>query len=55
MLGPGKVEIFVDSTHDKFGVPGWTRLDCTSLAVAQTNAQQPDFGPGDSCTQTTVG
>ena len=55
VLGPGKVEIFVDTTRDKFGAPGWTRLDCATLAASQTIGTQPDFGPDDSCTLTTVG
>jgi|SRR5450759_4324621 hypothetical protein len=55
VLGPGRVEIFEDTTQDKFGVPGWTRLDCATLAALQTIGTLTDFGPDDSCTATTVG
>ena len=55
VLGPGRVEIFEDTTQDRFGVPGWTRLDCATLAALQTVGTLPDFGPDDSCTATTVG
>ncbi len=54
VLKPGRVEIFEDTTQDKFGAHGWIRLDCTSLAIMQTLAPAPDFGPDDSCMQTAI-
>lgn len=55
VLGPARVEIFVDSTQDKFGSGGWSRLECTSLASSGTSEPpQPNFGPGASCSETAI-
>lgn len=53
VLGPERVEIFVDTTQDSFGVPGWTRFDCTALA--QTFGRELGFGPGEDCAATPIG
>jgi hypothetical protein len=47
--GPGHVEVFIDSTRDKFGSRTWTRLICRTLSPIDGNAATPDFGPDDSC------
>jgi hypothetical protein len=50
IIGRGRVEVFIDSTQDRFGSEGWQRLNCLTLAIVQTPA--PDFGPDDSCAET---
>jgi hypothetical protein len=55
VLGPGRVEVFVDGTQDKFSATrAWIRLDCQTLASASTLATSPDFGPDESCVQTSI-
>jgi hypothetical protein len=48
VLGTGIVQVFVDSTHDRFAAQVWTRLDCTTLSGSAS-----EFGP-DQCTETPV-
>jgi hypothetical protein len=32
VVGPGKVEVFVDSTQDSFGSQEWTHMLCDEVA-----------------------
>lgn len=55
VLGAGRVEIFIDSTQDRFAAAadrGWQRLDCSTLATVQSPAPAPDFGPDNTCVAT---
>ena len=52
VLGAGRVEIFIDSTQDRFSAGGWQRLDCTRLTLGQSLAPAPDFGPDNTCVET---
>jgi hypothetical protein len=45
-----RVEVFIDSTQDRFGSGGWQRLNCLTLTIVQAPA--PDFGPDNSCAET---
>lgn len=54
VLAGGRVEVFVDTTQDRFGDRGWERLDCPTLAHAETLAPVPDFGPDGSCVATSL-
>jgi hypothetical protein len=54
VLSAGQIEVFMDTTRDRFGDQGWLRFDCKTLASAATLANGPDFGVDDSCTQTTL-
>ena len=45
-----RVEVFIDSTKDRFGSGGWLRLKCPTLAIVEAPA--PDFGPDNSCAET---
>jgi hypothetical protein len=54
VLSAGKVEVFMNTTQDKFGPEGWARFDCQTLASMTSIAEGPDFGVDDSCTQTTI-
>ncbi|MHB8890700.1 MAG: hypothetical protein ACYC65_01490 [Candidatus Limnocylindrales bacterium] len=50
VLPDGSVEIFIDSTQDRFaGVRGWERLTCRTLARFENGTLSPDFGPDDTC------
>jgi hypothetical protein len=51
VLAAHRVELFVDSTKDRYGFPGWTRLRCSSLSLAAVDDPRPDFGPDNSCVQ----
>lgn len=53
VLGAGLVEIFIDSTQDRFASDrGWQRLDCSTLATVHSLALAPDFGPDNTCVAT---
>ena len=48
VLGPSRVEIFIDATRDAYG-GGWHRLTCGSLALSDSPQPIPDFVWGDGC------
>jgi hypothetical protein len=50
-LEPHRVEVFVDSTLDRYGFPGWARFDCATLSLSGAADPKPDFGPDNSCVQ----
>ena len=52
VLPGGAVEIFIDSTQDKFGDGRWDRLACRTLAAFENGSVANDFGPDDSCVAT---
>jgi hypothetical protein len=54
VLSAGKIEVFMDTTQDKYGAQGWLRFDCRTLASATSMAEGLDFGVDDSCTQTRI-
>ena len=54
VLGPGRVEVFINQTHDRYSAGGWLRLDCSTLARTDSTTPAPDFGPDDSCVETTL-
>ena len=53
ILPDGRIEVFVDSTQDRFGSRTWARLDCTRLEPILGAQVQPAFGPGD-CRETAL-
>lgn len=55
ILGPGRAEVFVDSTRDAWSARTWERFVCPSLVVSFDGSPQPDFGMDETCTGTTVG
>ena len=52
VVAGGRVQIFIDSTQDRYSDRGWQRLDCSTLATVQSLAPARDFGPDDSCVAT---
>lgn len=54
ILGPGHAEVFFDQTQDHWSAGGWLRLDCSALVAIDSTAPAPDFGPADSCVETTL-
>lgn len=48
MLGSGHVEIFVDSTKDRYG-GGWSKLTCATLDPVPGRTIGPDLAINDSC------
>ena len=48
VLGPGQVEIIIDTRQDPYSNRGWAHLLCPRL-IAQEGQPQPDFGWGDDC------
>src|SRR5439155_23353744 len=49
VLPGGRVEIFIDSTQDRFAADrGWQRLDCATLVMVQSTSPAPDFGPDNT-------
>jgi hypothetical protein len=50
VLGPGRVEIYVDSTQDAWSNRTWSHSLCSSLAFDETAPQSPEVGWGDDCT-----
>lgn len=49
VLPDGSVEVFIDSTQDKWGSGRWEHLSCRSLAHAENGTLSNDFGPDDTC------
>ena len=54
ILGPGRIEVFVDSTQDAWSARTWERYACPSLTVTFDGIPQPEFGVDEGCTATTV-
>lgn len=55
VLGPGRIEIFIDSSQDRFAADrGWQRLDCTTLFTWPSATSTPEFGPDGTCVETPV-
>jgi hypothetical protein len=52
VLGAGRVEVFIDSTQDRWSDRTWERLDCSTLGTVDSFAPAPDFGRDDSCMET---
>jgi hypothetical protein len=50
----GRLEIFIDSTKDRWSAMTWLRLECLTLALASDAPGQPAFGPGAGCRETTL-
>jgi hypothetical protein len=55
VLGPGRNEVLIDSTLDKWSNRTWERATCTSLNVVETGMPSPDFGPADACLARPIG
>lgn len=55
VLGPGRIEVFIDSTRDAWSARTWERYACPSLAVTLDGIPQPEFSVDDSCRITTLG
>ena len=49
VLGDERVELFIDSTQDRYGSGAWEHAACTSLAAITDGLVEPDFGPDESC------
>ncbi len=54
VLGPGRVEILVDSTRDAWSDRSWSRMSCSRLTIDETATPGPDFGWGDDCASATI-
>jgi hypothetical protein len=54
VLPLGNVEVFIDSTKDKYGSGTWTKQACQTLQAVTTRDVVPDFGIDDSCVETTI-
>jgi hypothetical protein len=54
ILGPGRVEVFIDSTRDAWSAKTWEQYGCRSLVVVLDGSPQPDFSVDDTCTATTL-
>jgi hypothetical protein len=54
VLGPGRVEVLVDSTQDAWSARTWERYACPSLVVTFDGIPQPEFGVDEGCTITTL-
>ena len=55
VLSPGHLEVFIDSTQDRYSPRTWLKLTCSTLGLIDAGLVTPDFGPDDSCTETTIG
>ncbi len=54
VLSPGHVEIFIDATKDRFGSGTWEKYTCRTLHLVKGGRVEPDFGPDDSCVESTT-
>ena len=52
VLPDGSVEVFIDSTQDKWGSGRWEHLSCRTLAHYENGTFSNDFGPDDTCVAT---
>ena len=52
VLPDGSVEVFIDSTQDKWGSGRWEHLSCRTLAHYENGTLSNDFGPDDTCVAT---
>jgi hypothetical protein len=50
----GTVEVFIDSTKDRWSAMTWLRLECPELALDPAAQGQPAFGPAEGCVETTI-
>ena len=48
VLGPGRVEVFIDSTADSYANQKWSHLLCAKVAV------ESDYVYGDDCRELSV-
>lgn len=54
ILADGHLEIFIDSTRDRFGVQTWTKFDCRSFDVQSGANPRRIFEPNATCIETTI-
>lgn len=60
VLPDGSVEVFIDSTHDKWSAMTWLHLACPGLSLVDGAPGQPAFAPGlgdgpaEVCLETTL-
>jgi hypothetical protein len=47
VLPTGRIEVFVDSTQDRYSLRGWLRLTCPRLELDPLDPNQPSFRLGD--------
>lgn len=55
VLPDGSVEIFIDSTRDRFGSGSWLHVSCRTLARRDGTGARNDFGPDDTCVAVPLG
>ncbi len=48
VLAGGTVEVFIDSTHDRWSAMTWLHLICPGLTLTEDDPMAFDFGPGIS-------
>lgn len=46
VLPNGAVEVFIDSTQDRWSARTWLHLACPGLSLIEGDPAQPAFGPG---------
>jgi hypothetical protein len=51
VLGPGRVEVFVDATHDRFGSGRWEKYACKGLRKVEGSDVDPDFSGDATCVE----
>ncbi len=51
VLGPGRIEVWIDATKDRFGSGTWEKLTCRSLRLVKGGRVEPDFGPDETCVE----
>ena len=54
MLGPGEIEIFIDTTRDPLSTPEWTRTMCRSIRQVDQDPNGVPILIGDECDEPVV-
>ncbi len=54
VLAPGHAEVFTDATKDRFGSGGWEKRTCRTLRLVKGGPVEPDFGPDETCVESTT-
>lgn len=54
VLGPGEIEIFVDTTQDPLSTPAWTRMICGSILEIDEDPNGVPILVGDECDEPVV-
>jgi hypothetical protein len=54
MLGPGEIEIFIDTTRDPLSTPAWTRTMCRSIRQIDQDPNGVPILIGDECDEPVV-